>query len=225
MSRFSSWRAARSWSPVIRIKTSAPRMASAHPTSPKTIKSRSMSPAPSGRAKARVFHRWRNGEAAIASPPTIATSSHETSQPRKHIAFNRFKVACDHAASHHVRFRDTTRCAHCSNRLTACRQPPSAFHPYGTMMLSFIVGHDMTKSRGLNSLLFAYQSPSLASLTPRLTVEHLEALRRCAKGVTLRFEASETVNALVAGGYANQGVAGVVTVTVRGKEYLRAHTN
>jgi len=93
------------------------------------------------------------------------------------------------------------------------------------MMMSFMVGNDMTKSRGLKLLHIAYQSQSLASLTPRLTGEQLDALRRCAKGVTLRFEASETVNALVAGGYAEQGVAGVVTVTTRGEEYLRAHTN
>jgi hypothetical protein len=83
----------------------------------------------------------------------------------------------------------------------------------------------MTQSRGLKSLRIAYQSQSIAPLTPRLTGEQLEALRRCAKGVTLRFEAAETVNALVAGGYAEQGVAGVVTVTARGDEYLRAHTN
>jgi len=88
-----------------------------------------------------------------------------------------------------------------------------------------MVGQDMTKSRGPESLRIAYPSQSLASFTPSLTAEQLEALRRCAKGVTLRFEASETVNALVAGGYADQGVAGVVTVTVRGEEYLRAHTD
>jgi hypothetical protein len=93
------------------------------------------------------------------------------------------------------------------------------------MTMSFLVGHDMTKSPGQKSLRIACQSQSLASLTPRLTGEQLAALGRCAKGITLRFEASETVNALVAGGYANQGVAGVVTVTARGEEYLRAHTN
>jgi len=83
----------------------------------------------------------------------------------------------------------------------------------------------MTQPRGLKSLHIAYQSQSIASLTPRLTGEQLEALRCCANGVTLRFEASETVNALVVGGYAKQGVAGVVTVTTRGEEYLRAHTS
>jgi hypothetical protein len=87
------------------------------------------------------------------------------------------------------------------------------------------MGHVMTHSRGLKSLRIAYQSQSPAPMTPRLTGEHLEALRRCARGVTLRFEALETVNALVAGGYAQQGVAGVVSVTARGEEYLRAHSN
>jgi hypothetical protein len=88
-----------------------------------------------------------------------------------------------------------------------------------------MLGHDMKNSPGQKSLRIAYLSQSVASLTPRLTGKQLAALGRCAKGVTLRFEASDTVNALVAGGYARQSVAGVVTVTPRGEEYLRAHTN
>jgi hypothetical protein len=88
-----------------------------------------------------------------------------------------------------------------------------------------MVALNMTQSRALKSLRVAYPSQSLPSFTPRLTDEQLEILGRCAKGISLRFEASATVNALVAGGYAEQGVAGVVTVTAKGEEYLRAHAN
>jgi len=66
---------------------------------------------------------------------------------------------------------------------------------------------------------------SLPSFTTRLTDEQLETLRRCANGISLRFDAPATVNALVAGGYAAQGVAGVVTVSAMGQEYLRTHAS
>jgi uncharacterized protein YdaT len=56
-----------------------------------------------------------------------------------------------------------------------------------------------------------------------LTREQLETLSRCAKGISLRFEAWAIVNALVTGGYAEKGVAGVVTITAKGEEYLRTH--
>jgi uncharacterized protein YdaT len=56
-----------------------------------------------------------------------------------------------------------------------------------------------------------------------LTGEQLEALRRCAKGISLRFEAWAIVNALVAGGYAEKGVGSIVTVTAKGEEYLRMY--
>jgi hypothetical protein len=50
-------------------------------------------------------------------------------------------------------------------------------------------------------------------------------LSRCAKGISLRFEASEIVDALVAGGYAEKGVAGIVALTVKGQQYLRTHAS
>jgi hypothetical protein len=93
------------------------------------------------------------------------------------------------------------------------------------MNVSIAMAMNMTQSRALKSLQIAYQSQALPSFTPRLTGEQLETLRRCAKGISLRFEASATVNALVTGGYAEQGVAGVVTVTPRGEEYLQAHAS
>ncbi len=58
-----------------------------------------------------------------------------------------------------------------------------------------------------------------------MTSDQLERLSRCAKGISLRFEAPEIVDALVAGGYAEKGVAGVVTVTAKGHEYLRTHAS
>jgi hypothetical protein len=87
------------------------------------------------------------------------------------------------------------------------------------------VSHDMARSPALKSSPVADQSQSrsLISFTTRLTGEQLEALRRCAKGISLRFEAWIVVNALVAGGYAENGVAGVVNVTAKGEEYLRIH--
>jgi hypothetical protein len=60
-----------------------------------------------------------------------------------------------------------------------------------------------------------------ALITSRLTREQLEALSRCAQGISLRFESSEIVDPLVAGGYAEKGVAGVITVTAKGREYVR----
>lgn len=81
----------------------------------------------------------------------------------------------------------------------------------------------MTHDRALKSLTIANPSEKLALFTTRLTAEQLECLSRCAKGISIRFERSEIVDALVAGGYADQGVAGVVTVTVKGQQYLRTH--
>jgi hypothetical protein len=86
-----------------------------------------------------------------------------------------------------------------------------------------MASQDMTQPRALKSFPIAYKSQSLASFTTRLTAEQLEALRRCAKGISLRFEAWAIVNALIDGGYAEKSVAGVVTVTAKGKAYLRTH--
>ena len=80
-------------------------------------------------------------------------------------------------------------------------------------------------NRALTLLPFATPAEALALHTTRLTTEQLESLSRCAKGISLRFEKLEIVTALVIAGYAEQGVAGVVTVTVKGQEYLRTHLN
>jgi hypothetical protein len=57
-----------------------------------------------------------------------------------------------------------------------------------------------------------------------LTSEQLDRLRRCANGNTLRFESADIVAALVAAGYATEGVGRVVTVTPAGHQYLSAHS-
>jgi hypothetical protein len=93
------------------------------------------------------------------------------------------------------------------------------------MAVLFIGSQDMTPSRALKSAPVADQSRSLVSFTTRLTSEQLEALKRCAKGISLRFESWAIVNALVAGGYAEKGAAGIVTVTDKGEEYLRMYAN
>jgi hypothetical protein len=66
--------------------------------------------------------------------------------------------------------------------------------------------------------------PSAISSTSQLTDAQLVRLYKCANGNTLRFEAASIVDALVASGYAKEGVGRVVTVTAKGQQYLRTHT-
>lgn len=75
------------------------------------------------------------------------------------------------------------------------------------------------------SLSIPNPSEALALHATRLTGEQLECLSRCAKGISLRFDRLEIVDALVFGGYADKGVAGVVTVTARGQQYLQTHAS
>ena len=56
---------------------------------------------------------------------------------------------------------------------------------------------------------------------PPITLEQLECLGRCARGLSIRFESSQTIKALIDGGYVTRGVAGVITVTPKGQECLR----
>jgi hypothetical protein len=70
---------------------------------------------------------------------------------------------------------------------------------------------------------YASSSPSFPQVAMRLTIDQLDRLRRCANGNTLRFESSDIVAALVAGGYATEGVGRVVTVTPKGYRYLESH--
>jgi hypothetical protein len=83
----------------------------------------------------------------------------------------------------------------------------------------------MILNRSPKSLSVANPSEVLALHTKRLTGEQFARLSRCAKGISLRFEASEFVDALILDGYAEKGVAGVVTVTVKGQQYLRTHAS
>jgi len=81
----------------------------------------------------------------------------------------------------------------------------------------------MTPNRALKPLSIADPSEKVASFTTHLTAEQLECLSRCARGISIRFDKSEIVDALIACGYAEQGVASVVTVTAKGQQYLRTH--
>ncbi len=57
----------------------------------------------------------------------------------------------------------------------------------------------------------------------RLTDEQLRCLKLCARGISLRFEEQEVVDALVARGYVKEGVARVVTMTTDGLGYLQKY--
>ena len=83
----------------------------------------------------------------------------------------------------------------------------------------------MTPNRALKPLSITDPSEKVASFTTHLTAEQLECLSRCARGISIRFDRSDLVDALVAGGYAENGLAGVVTVTAKGHEYLRTHAS
>ncbi len=72
---------------------------------------------------------------------------------------------------------------------------------------------------------FDYQSTAyvLPRFHRRLSDEQLEALRVCAKGISLRFEKPEIVRALLAAGFVARSVAGMVSITPKGAKYLDEH--
>lgn len=80
----------------------------------------------------------------------------------------------------------------------------------------------MTNSHAPKSLSIADPSETLALLETHLNGEQLECLSRCARGISVRFQRLEILDALVAGGYAERGVAGVVTVTAKGQQTVSA---
>jgi hypothetical protein len=81
---------------------------------------------------------------------------------------------------------------------------------------------DMAQPRALKSVPIA-PTQSIASFTTSLTAEQLDALRRCARGISLRFEAWAIVNALVDGGYVEKDLGGGITLTAKGKAYVQTH--
>jgi len=83
----------------------------------------------------------------------------------------------------------------------------------------------MKRHRSTRTLSLVSASQSVAPFKPRLNREQLECLKRGARGITLRFERSELVDVLVAAGYAEKGLAGVITVTRAGHEYLQTHAD
>jgi hypothetical protein len=79
----------------------------------------------------------------------------------------------------------------------------------------------MAHSRQFRPPSFRYGTlQAVPAFKARLTSEQLHALRRCANGISLRFDKSEVVDALVLAGCVEQGVAGVVTVTAKGRQHL-----
>lgn len=81
----------------------------------------------------------------------------------------------------------------------------------------------MTQDFTSTSVPVANPFHELAAFTTHLTDVQLDRLNRCANGNTLRFEASSIVGALVAAGYAKEGIGRVVTVTAKGEQYLLTH--
>lgn len=79
----------------------------------------------------------------------------------------------------------------------------------------------MSLDGALRLVAIADASESFAMSAACLTHEQIECLQRCARGISLRFDAPEIVDALVAGGYAREGVARVVTMTANGIQYLQ----
>jgi hypothetical protein len=79
----------------------------------------------------------------------------------------------------------------------------------------------MTNSSALKAMPDVATTPTFESHTALLTDEQLECLSRCAKGISLRFGASEMADTLVAAGYSKVGVAPVVTITAKGHLYLQ----
>ena len=83
---------------------------------------------------------------------------------------------------------------------------------------------DMRIKRRVNLRNTARSMNSTANVGGRITASHLEALRSCADGNTLRFVADEIVEPLIAMGYLEQGVGRVCYVTDLGHQYLRMET-
>jgi hypothetical protein len=54
----------------------------------------------------------------------------------------------------------------------------------------------------------------------RLREEQVDALRACARGLSLRFEKWEIVNALLLAGFVEKNIVGVIRVTKEGQDYL-----
>ena len=50
--------------------------------------------------------------------------------------------------------------------------------------------------------------------------KQLHALRACARGLSLRFEEWEIVNALLLAGFVEKNVVGVIRITKEGQDYL-----
>jgi hypothetical protein len=81
----------------------------------------------------------------------------------------------------------------------------------------------MNQNRPVRPLSLVKSLDDVAPFKPRLNREQHECLSRGARGISLRFERAELIDALVTVGYVEKGLAGVVTVTPAGHEYLRTH--
>ena len=103
--------------------------------------------------------------------------------------------------------------------------PPLSTRFVHGIIASATVSEHMPNIHALKSSSVANPAEKVALLKPHLTSEQHEGLSRCAKGISLRFDRLEIVDALVAGGYAEKGAAGVVRVTAKGQHYLWSHAS
>jgi hypothetical protein len=67
------------------------------------------------------------------------------------------------------------------------------------------------------------RNSSRGSRKVRLGGVQLAALKRCASGISLRFDDAGIVNALLDAGYIHRNVVGVISVTQAGLDYLQAY--
>ncbi len=72
------------------------------------------------------------------------------------------------------------------------------------MIVFVATSRHVTSNRAFKLLAIEKHPQAHGSLKIRLTDEQLEALRACAKGISLRFENPEIVKALLADGYVSK---------------------
>jgi len=148
---------------------------------------------------------------------------------RRAVLWRRALQARDSATACSISSRQSSSKAPVDNNSFVPQKPPPVRLPSEESIPRGMIrtaGDDnpkMTRPQALKTVPMTNESQSLGPFTTRLTGEQLEALSRCARGISLRFESWEIVDALVAAGFVERGVAGVVTVTPVGHEYLRTN--
>jgi hypothetical protein len=164
--------------------------------------------------------RWFPASFRTAAPAGMQQLLRQNQQERTLDVHRLCALAVGRTGSHLVRYLAAVRRK--ERAYKAGRYRPTQINARGRSTFQPLV-LTMTNTRAQRSLLNAELSQPFASFKVHLTDEQVECLSRCAKGISLRFEASEIVDALVAGGYCEVGLARVVTMTATGHLYLQTH--